>query len=255
MSDMKKCASGHFYDADKFTECPHCRNMKKRGKDVFAKGQISDDYDDMVTVAKHSFGGGSSQRRFSRPNVTGNIVKPPEGALERDVIAAKNASRQVFDSENSRWQNMEARQSVQNSAFPSEEEDDQKTIGIFSPKSGNIDPVTGWIVALNGEERGKDFRLHAGYNTVGRSFSMDVSLMKDAQITRDKHCQIAYDDRGNQFFLVPGNGTLTYLNGKRVAGAVEIQDNDEIEIGSTRFRFISFCRGDYVWKKDETDEN
>lgn len=36
-----KCSRGHFYDADEYSECPHCRNMELY-EDVPTKPPVSD---------------------------------------------------------------------------------------------------------------------------------------------------------------------------------------------------------------------
>ena len=47
-----------------------------------------------------------------------------------------------------------------------------RTIGYYSPVREN-DYVTGWLVCVKGPEKGRDYRLHHGFNRLGRSMDMD----------------------------------------------------------------------------------
>ena len=128
--------------------------------------------------------------------------------------------------------------------------DDDKTIsfGFFGLTA--IQPVTGWLVCMNGEERGKDYRLHAGRNFVGRSMSMDVMLVDDKTISRDKHCSIVYDPKGNGVYLSPEGGNTVYLDGQMVDSPAELKEGCRILIGETEFMFIPFCREGRSWESE-----
>lgn len=82
-----------------------------------------------------------------------------------------------------------------------EKSDDDKTISFGFFGTAALKPVTGWLVCMTGDERGKDFRLHMGKNFVGRSPSMDVVMVDDKKISREKHCSVIYEPRGNLFYL------------------------------------------------------
>lgn len=44
--DLKKCKSGHFYDGDKYTECPHCKNnVENRSISTIEKKKITENRD------------------------------------------------------------------------------------------------------------------------------------------------------------------------------------------------------------------
>lgn len=44
--DLKKCKSGHFYDGDKYSECPHCKNnVEKRTLSTIEKKKITENRD------------------------------------------------------------------------------------------------------------------------------------------------------------------------------------------------------------------
>ncbi len=134
------------------------------------------------------------------------------------------------------------------------DDEDAKTIGIYSGARGN-DYVTGWLVCLKGPEKGRDYRLHHGFNRVGRGLGMDVAIMDEPAVSRDCHCSVVYDGVGNHFSLVPGNGTLTYLRGDLVSEPRQLSEGDEITIGGTCLVLVPFCREGRVWDEDEKIES
>lgn len=77
---------------------------------------------------------------------------------------------------------------------------------------------------------------------------MDVTIRKDQKVTREEHCSVVYDEKSNLTFLVPGNGTLTYYKGEMLRQPQQLCSGDAVEIGETKFIFISFCEGERVWK-------
>lgn len=129
-------------------------------------------------------------------------------------------------------------------------DDDDKTIsfGFFGMTA--IKPVAGWLVCMNGSEKGKDYRLHAGKNFIGRSASMDVMLIEDKSISRDRHCSVVYDPKGNVFFLSSEGGNTVYLDDKLVNSPKELKEGSLIMIGQTKLMFIPFCREGRIWEDE-----
>ncbi|MBO5303947.1 MAG: FHA domain-containing protein [Lachnospiraceae bacterium] len=129
-------------------------------------------------------------------------------------------------------------------------EDGDKTIsfGFFGVTA--MQPVTGWLVCLTGDERGKDFRLHSGKNFIGRSTSMDVMLVDDKTIARDKHGSVVYDPKGNTFYVSAEGGNTVYLNQEIIHAPEKLAEGDEITIGETVLRFVPFCKEDMKWEKE-----
>lgn len=126
--------------------------------------------------------------------------------------------------------------------------DDEKTISIFSVNKGN-DFVTGWLVCVDGPEKGRDYRLHYGFNKIGRSRSLDIYLEEDRQISRDAHCAVVYEYNKNEFFVMPQDGNLVYLNDAMLTEPQRLSTGDIISLGATKLEFIAFCRGMRKWEK------
>lgn len=132
----------------------------------------------------------------------------------------------------------------------SSNEDDDKTIafGFFGVRE--IAPVVGWLVCMTGTERGKDHRLHAGKNFIGRSMSMDVLMVDDKTIARDRHCSVIYDPKGNVFYVSSEGGNLVYLNGEMLDLSTQLKEGDRITIGKTDLFFIPFCKEGRTWERE-----
>lgn len=135
---------------------------------------------------------------------------------------------------------------LESSSLPS---DDQKTVGYCSADEGN-DYVTGWLVCIRGPEKGRDYRLHHGFNRIGRGYGMSVCVVDDIHISRENHCSVVYDDRSNSFSLVPSGGNLVYMGGDSVMSPVGLSTGDVICMGDSEFEFIAFCREGRVWEKE-----
>ena len=111
------------------------------------------------------------------------------------------------------------------------------------------EPVVGWLVCIEGPARGTDYRLHAGYNYIGRE-SGDVRIRGDQQISRQNHAMVAYDSGEHLYFVGPSAGrNLIKVNGHAVLHAVAIQNYDIISIGTTRLIFVGLCGEQFSWEK------
>lgn len=122
----------------------------------------------------------------------------------------------------------------------------EKTVGIFQTKMG-YDPVVGWLVCVEGKEKGRDYRLHTGRNFIGRSLNSDIALVDDERITRENHCSVVFEPVRGEFWLARGKGDGVIVNGERLEDNRQLLADDTIEIGGCRFAFIPFCRRGRLW--------
>lgn len=113
------------------------------------------------------------------------------------------------------------------------------------------DPISGWLVVVDGPGQGNFLKLGYGQNGIGRSESERVSLdFGDDQISRNSHATVTYDPRGKQFYLQPGSGkNLTYLQGENtpILAPTVLQPFSHILLGNTTLRFVPFCGEDFSW--------
>ncbi len=96
-------------------------------------------------------------------------------------------------------------------------------------------PLMGWVVILEGNDKGKDFRIRDGQNSLGSDPSCNVVISHPT--ISGKHASLRAQD--GKFFLTDLDSTNgTYLNRdeKRIARE-EIKDNDLIRLGEVTLKF------------------
>lgn len=122
------------------------------------------------------------------------------------------------------------------------------TVAVIKKKLG-IDPVVGWLVCIEGPDKGTDYRLHADNNYIGRDPSMDVCIAGDDTVTRERHALVTYDYETETFYIAPTGGKKNpRLNGKPVLTALELAPYDRIQLGETVLLFVPFCSEQFSWK-------
>jgi hypothetical protein len=127
--------------------------------------------------------------------------------------------------------------------------DDGKTRRIGMGADVEFDPVVGWLVCVEGKNRGRDYRLRREKNFIGRSEAMDVCILGDETISREKHASVSFNPKNNQFKLHPGDGRgLVYLNGEEVDTPVPLKPKDTIEIGQHKLMLVSLCSDEFKWE-------
>ena len=127
--------------------------------------------------------------------------------------------------------------------------DFQRTSTMEELTANGTEAVVGWLVCIEGNNRGIDYRLHAGYNYIGREAG-DVQIRDDTQISHQNHAMVAYDSSERLYYMGPSAGrNLIKVNGKAVIGAVEIHNYDVISIGSTKLLFIALCGDRFGWEE------
>ncbi len=123
------------------------------------------------------------------------------------------------------------------------------TVTIGGITVGPIEAVAGWLVCVEGRNKGKDYRLVARNNTVGRSSRNDVCISEDETISSENQLNINYDRRGNCFVVWTGAGikNTNYLNGKAVYSETVLEPYDVLEVGKTKLIFVPFCGEKFQW--------
>ncbi|MCR5236299.1 MAG: FHA domain-containing protein [Lachnospiraceae bacterium] len=126
--------------------------------------------------------------------------------------------------------------------------DTGKTVAILQ-KSLKVEPVVGWLVCIEGEDKGKDYRIEAKNNTIGRSEKMDICIKGDDTISRENHARLAYDVKHNAFHLIPAESTNSiYVNDEPAYVPTKLSAYDLIELGESKFLFVPLCSDLFNWK-------
>lgn len=118
-----------------------------------------------------------------------------------------------------------------------------------------MDPVTGWLVCIEGPNKGRDYRIMTEKNFIGRAEDMHIQILGDNHIARRNHAVIVYDPKKRKSLLLPGDASgLVYCNSEAIYTPQELNDYDIIEMGKSKFLFISLCGEHFEWKETEDAE-
>lgn len=207
--ELIKCKNGHSYDPSITSECPECSRLE--GHTV-------------PLVNPTAFGGNDIGKTMPLRRDTMPVNPPAEHWADADDYrSAGNAS--------------------DNYAPTMPVNYDREGIGDKASQ-----PVTGWLVCVDGPEKGRDYRLHEEYNYIGRSSHMDVSIPSDPTVSRENHAIIAYDTQERIFYFAPVSGaSIVRHNGKAVLNSVELKNGDRIQIGKGTFLFVPLCGESFQW--------
>lgn len=263
--NLSRCENGHFFDKEKFATCPHC-----------AQGAKKDD--SLTTIFENEGINNEVEVTEAVDSMENNLAESIEEAKKRsdvfseetETIEGQNIPTGIPTNEN-RIYSVNAQNNVH-----SNDPDDDQTIGIYdfeyddlfkntataqtinqsSSVSNNsshvnrvpVAPCTGWVIALNGNHLGQDFRLKVGKNFVGRDASMDVALTGDKSVSRNRHTILVYEPKQHLYLVQPGESSeLVYLNDEVVLSPMKLQAYDIITIGEVNLLFIPLCGAKFNW--------
>lgn len=235
-TSMTTCPNGHHYDASKHASCPYCSSAPQVGG--FAPTEP-------LTGGAPVAPGAFPQTAPPVPGMGGGRVggfaptEPPTGAAGRPGGFAPT----VPPSDSRIGRGPVAGRAGGNF---------QETKIGGSPKAvGDVtEPVVGWLVSVEGPSRGVDYKIHTGYNYIGREVG-DIKIEGDQQISRQNHAMLAYVKKEHKFYVGPVAGlNIIEVNGAAVLqSAVEIHNYDIISIGATKLIFVGLCGEEFDWEK------
>ncbi|MBP7139310.1 MAG: VWA domain-containing protein [Caldisericia bacterium] len=108
-----------------------------------------------------------------------------------------------------------------------------KTISIKKKKL----PAIAWLVMMEGEREGEDFRITKEEFKIGRDPSLKCDLiLKDPTVSKE-HAKIKLQDDGKIYIYDLGSENGTIVNDEEIKGPKELKDDDIIVIGKTKFLF------------------
>lgn len=124
--------------------------------------------------------------------------------------------------------------------------------GTGARETEDTDPVTGWLVVIEGPGKGRDVRIGNGRNALGRDAQNRVALpFGDTLISREKHLWITYDHLHQTFSVAPGgdSANVAYLNDEPIDTRLPLGDGATIVIGKTTLRFVALCGNRFRWSE------
>lgn len=215
-----KCPNGHYYDKNETDHCPYCENTENSGNSI-ALG-----FDPPKT------GGGGSTIPIGHVDETIplgerihiNNQKTSKGTIPMN---AGGGTRPV-------------------NVSPTRTSGD--TVSISERELG-FDPVVGWLVCINGFNKGRSFTIHSDRNLIGRGEGNDICIQGDQAISYSHDSSIVYDRKSKIFMFVPGDGrAVSYVNDEAALVPIKLKLYDKITIGDTDLMFVPFCGKEFDWK-------
>lgn len=133
---------------------------------------------------------------------------------------------------------------------PNSKNDFPSTVSAYDlpGKAGmSTEPVVGWLVCVEGPLRGVDFRLHDGYNFIGREEG-DIHIKGDNAVSRQRHAVVAFYAKRNTFHVGPVEGrNIIELNDQPVFNHVEMKNYDILTVGNTKLMLVALCGPNFNW--------
>ena len=190
------------------------------------------------------------------------IVRCPNGH-KYDSDINKSCPYCAVSGDSSGWEDLELSGEFEKSGFewdgktqPIYDDDDRNGSGATEPfwnkDEYSSQPVVGWLVCIEGQDKGKDFCLHGAKCTIGRHRTSSV-VLSDPHISREGYpALVVYDERKtHRFYLASGDAAShnnVELNGNMLLGQSVLNPYDEIRIEDTALVFVPFCGDDFYWE-------
>jgi hypothetical protein len=126
------------------------------------------------------------------------------------------------------------------------------TRSVFALSSGGCQPVIGWLVAIDGPIRGRDFRLSPGRNSIGRLDHHRVAIA-DPAVSRDEHAVLTFDPTTAECRLWPVAGHIvqTGEHGAFLTTSLLLRSFDAFKVGATTLLYVALCGERFRWDAKE----
>ena len=122
--------------------------------------------------------------------------------------------------------------------------------GVLPPPTAEpIDPVCGWLVCLDGAEKGLAYRLVAGKNNIGGGRNCAIGLSFDARLDPEPSGTLLCDPEHGAYYLMNlGGRDLLRLNGELLVSPAALADGDLLQVGAQRLQFVALQWHRFAWE-------
>ncbi len=207
---MQQCPNGHLYDDAKNGSCPYCSDNNSVNVTV----PLSD--------GQLPMGGNMFPQTAPLDGFNAQNYEPPQPQVAQDVP----------------------------NDFPSTVPLGTGGAVTMALDDEAVDKVRGWLVCVEGQKVGADFKIRSGNNTIGRGASNVIKIDFDTAISKGVNAILTYDVKNNKFFIFFSGESKNniYVNEQLLMTPVELKDYDIIEIGQTKLLFRSLCNDIFNWE-------
>jgi len=110
--------------------------------------------------------------------------------------------------------------------------------------------VCGWLVCIEGINKGRSYQIYPGKNFVGSGDDMDIQILGDNKVDLYRHAVLAFDGKTLKTTLLPGESVgLVYLENNALYEPKALDAFMHIEIGKSAFLFVPFCGEQFNWNQ------
>ena len=280
---VKKCPNGHFYNGEKYQDCPYCDSAKtvssKPTEDageevVFASGKsepvaepkptevqtepVTEQHAEVQTEPVTEQPADIQPESFFAP-------EKPVDIRSESLFASVNEPEPLPDISMGRIDNaLPVYEPLANPAIAADTIPEYESVSESEAKEGgekaddasgtdntedfDAGYVVGWLVCVGGAYYGESFELKSGNNTIGRSSTMNVVLEKDEAVTTESHAVLIYDAAAGSFSIQPGETVkIAYRNGEPVYKNEPLKAGDIVTVGSTKLLLFPLCNDKFSW--------
>lgn len=239
---MCTCPNGHYYNADIYSSCPECGAAAGGSVGGNAGGFGGQGIPPTAPANAGGYGGGAAIPPTepiapAGGNYGGGAAIPPTAP----VSGGGNFGGGVGPTIPVGRDSAPAGGPVNAFSRPTE------SVNYSTGGAVQTEPVVGWLVCVEGPLRGVDFRLHDGYNFIGREEG-DIHLQGDNTVSRQRHAVVAFYGKRNTFHVGPADGrNIIELNDEPVFNHTEMKSFDILTVGNTKLMLVALCGDKFNW--------
>jgi len=238
--EIVRCEKGHFYDAEQNSSCPQCAAEAQRGTSAPAGGVSGYGPTEPIGPTSPVTSPGFTPTDFS-PNIPETSPGLPFTDPAGGVGATVPVTNPGFTPTDFAVGGAGGMTGAKVQAY-------EPTMPVPQGGVAGFNPVVGWMVCVDGPDKGTDYRIRGGNNYIGRDQSMDICIRNDNHISNKNAAIIGYDEVERQFFFGPAGGHNTVrVNGKMIINAVPLAPYDELTVGTTKLMFVPLCGERFSW--------
>ena len=270
-----KNVRNHFYDSDKYPDCPNCnKQLSEKNKKMSFLQLINDSNRNITEVTippdepkpvppsvNNDNDYEATQMMYTDSEATQMMYTDSEATQMMYTDSEATQMMSSYDVQNAQFGNISYRKYTDNSSSNTPEKREVETsVSSAAAKKETYDNadkkpkkselLVGWLVDISGENKGRSFELHFGNNTIGNDANADINIDYDQYITPGIHGIIAYSQANNIFIIDPcGNSFLVWINGMPLQRRAILSAYTVISIGSVELIFVPLCGSEFSWKK------